>query len=367
MRLRGCCFGLLAWLCAQACSTSGPKVPEPSSVSISLTGLAQAVPADTVDASALPASAVDGGTGSPVTLMSPLRYAIVWEVYDFADPGNLSVRPIETADEPVPAIDQPFPVSLVMPPAEAVKDLAYTEEIRLANQSLPVFFPRIVIYEDVDQSASFTRGASNGTGDRVLGIAYQATEIAAVLDLENLLKAMPLDSAYIYYAASGGRYTPFVAVTSGWYATPWQPLLSLVLDGWSYSDVAPACLRMTASKGIRSSYYQIDTAAPTTCAEAALGPNLAGCQVVTLQAITAPAIEALHTLRLRRTARCAVGAGTQLLIVSESGPSDAPAQGSVPSAIAGVCTTPISIYDRIYVASSSALPTWWPCGITIPF
>ncbi len=131
--------------------------------------------------------------------------------------------------------------------------------------------------------------------------------------------------------------------------------------------MASTCRRITAGQLIRSRSYQIDAAAPTTCAEAALGPDVAACRVVALEGITAPTLEAAHTLSLRRTAHCAVGAGTQLLTVTESGPSTAPAQSSLASTTVGACTTAITIYDRIYVASSSALPTWWPCGVAVPF
>jgi hypothetical protein len=312
----------------------------------------------------LPASALQGDGGSSVTIVSPLRYAIVWEVYvDYPQ-----VKPIETADGPVPALGQPFPVSLLMPPVAVARDLASDEQITIANRSQRASFPRIVVYEDVDQSDSFTPGPPDGTaGDRVLGIVYQTSEIAALLDLESMLKAMPLGSASDYYAASGGRFTPFVAVGDGAYAIVWQPQLTLVLDGWSYPGLPAGCRRLSAVAEARSRTYWIDAAADTTCAETAFGPSVAACAVMALQGLPAPALAPVQTLELRRTVRCEADGDMQVLRVTESEPSATSTGGASVYTPAGVCTQSISVHESVYLASASDLPTWWPCGTVIPF
>ena len=361
---------------AAACSAGGPKSPEPSSVVVGLHWLPPPAGVGTVDAGLALDGGWDGGAENvPPTVTSPLRYALLWVTRAGADGG--AGRVLATDDGPLASLDESFTLRLVMPPADVVRGLVPIESITFLGPmgpsegsvaTVPAYYPKLVIYEDVDQDGSFAPDGLDGPGrDRVLGIAYQSATIAAVLDPDATLKAIGEGFADRYYAASDGRFTPFVEVASDSSATDWQPTLSLTLDGWSYPGLPQECRRIEASGENATHAYLVDGAAGgVSCAALTSSSAVDACEVVSLQSLTPPAVTPERTLQLWRTAHCARSGDLQLLSVSELVPAvDA---GGRPTFIElDICAGTIDVSENTLVASSSSLPIWWPCGATVPF
>jgi hypothetical protein len=373
----------LILLCAAtACRAGGPTTPEPSSVNVGFRwlwfsagdGVDGGVPPSEADGGAVAedggGATVDGGAIPPVTVPSPLRYALAWVVNDRPDGGR--GHWITTAGGPIGDMEQGLTVDLVMPSAEEIRLLSPTESVLLhaqvttsATTGYPVVVvrPRIVIYEDVDEDGSFCPATSGCTGiDRVLGVVAQSSEIAAVLDVEATLHSLSVNRAQDYYAASGGRFTPFIAVTS---ETParasiWQTQLSMFLDGWSYPDLPVECARISAGAQapLRSFFVDIQASGMTCSVD-----RSSTCAVVALSDLSPPTLDSQRTTRFRREARCQVWADVQTLTVTEQNPAGVVGLSSVSP---GACLGRIDVREATYVASVRALPPWWPCGTQIP-
>jgi len=357
------------WL-ASACSTGGPKALEPSSVVVTLLGpqtAGQLVPDG--------GSPIDGGWDGgavlpPLAIASPLRYALVWATQAQGDGG--SGRLLATDDGPLLSIDDVFTLRLVMPPPDVVRELGPRTSVTFSSlsqtTSVAAYLPKLVIYEDVDQDGSFTSSGLDGPGqDRVLGIASESAIIAAVLDPEAALKAMPEDSVGDYYAATGGQFTPFVQVTDQSIAANWQSTVFLTPDGWSYGSLPVECRSIEAGAWVTVRSYLVDAAAGgVLCAALTSSTEVDTCRVVALQDIDAPVLTPQQTPELRRTARCLASGDVQLLTVTESMPEPTGAGASPYYPGLNVCPAVIDNNETTYIASSSALPTWWPCGVLVP-
>jgi len=371
-RMRGSAW--LAMFGLVGCSTGGPKTPEPSSVMVTVYWLGAPVGGLTLDAGVALDGGWDGGVGliSP-TLTSPLRYALLWTTWVEGDGG--AGRVLATDDGPLPSLDESFTLRLVMPPSDVAQALVPRESITFASPSLgytvtvPAYYPRLVIYEDVDQDGSFAPDGLDGPAqDRVLGVAYQSADIAAVLDPEAALKAMPEGSVDRYYAATGGRFTPFVQAGSNSSAVDWQPTLRLTLDGWSYPGLPQGCRRIVADGKRASHAYLVDAAADgVSCAVLTASPEVSACQIVSLQTTDAPTVAPERTLHLWRTARCTRSGDLQLLSVSESVPALVDAGGWPTYVELGICAGTVDVGEATYIAAGSALPVWWPCGSQVPW
>jgi hypothetical protein len=368
----------LVLLCATtACRTGGPTVPESSSVNV---GFQWLLPTGSNGA---PLAGIDGGLAAedggapvdgggrlaPIAVPSPLRYVLAWAVKDQADAGV--GRWIATAGGPIGDLEQGVVVDLVMPSAEEVRLLSPRENVSLrpreaasTTSSVAMARPRILIYEDADEDGRFCPASPGCTGgDRVLGIAGQSSEIAAVLDLEAALPSLSVSSAQAFYAASGGRFTPFIAVTSETPAhiTLWQPQLLLFLDGWSYPDIPVACARISGGTQVPRRSFFIDALAVGVACPL---EYLDTCEVVALSAIPAPAVDWQRTTRFARTAHCQASGDLQILTVTEQTPVGIAGLFGVDR---GVCQGRIDAREATYIASPRALPPWWPCGTQVPF
>jgi hypothetical protein len=380
----------LALLCvASACTTSGPTGPEPSSVNVGFRWLTSfedfkgdgGVPSTETDGGPLPEDASvmeedsgttvveDGGVGA-VTVPSPLRYALAWLVQDSPDagPGHW----ITTAGGPIPDLQQGVLVDLVMPAAEQRRLLSPTETAYLRGKDttssspghpIVVARPRIVIYEDVDEDGAFCPASAGCAGrDRVLGVAYQNSEILAVLDLDATLRSLSVGSAQDFYAASGGRFTPFVAARSETPSqlTVWSTHVSFLLDGWSYPDLPVQCARIGATSSTVHRFDHVDVQAIGVACSV---DGLFDCEIVALHDLAPPQLDFQRSTRLRRQARCQARGDWQRLTVTEQTPVGVVAvSGTNP----GICVGRIDVSEANYVAASNALPPWWPCGTQIP-
>jgi hypothetical protein len=309
-----------------SCDPGGPSKPEPSAVEVVLS-----------DQRAAPS-------------VAPLRYAVVWTL--------AQDEFVVTDDGPVGSPEERPLAKLELPSQATLQRLSPVEPLALStrpsDELARAYRPRVVVYEDVDESADFAPNLRQSAGpDRVLGIDQDDRGIAALLDVEAALEALPMESQSFYYFATGGRFSAFLSVLSGTPLEPvsWSPNLGIVLDDTDYGALSLECLRPSFLPKLADTTIELGTGVdPALC-----GLFASSCHTSDLNVLPAPDFASAMSDGFERTARCGRRDGLQALTIKER------------HATCEECLCSNEMGSSVFVADAAQLPAWWPCGSQVPF
>ncbi len=323
-------LGLLSLLLASACEVDTVRDTEPSSVLLLVS---------------------DGLTEAHLEV----RYAVV-----FVLPGEFFV----TADGPV-EFGAVMAVPLLAPGGDWPTRLGAREIAVLPSTlEIPIYRPRLVIYEDVDGSGSFHPTIREGGVDRVLAVdgASSGPYIAIALDLDAALAKMSFEETQDYYAATGGVYTPFFRVQSeGGAFRLWRELDAGPLR-LTATDSPLAAEHLACNRQPIYVYGDPAEALPVTAhVDVALSPvevcgiSITSCAHEELEALAPPEISEVITYALRRNSQCRSNAWLEVLLVHTAKLS------------CGGCQCNYETTTHAYFAAPGGTPSWWPCGEALAF
>ncbi len=314
-------------LALAACDPGGPQEPEPSSVELVLFDY----------------RSVQGVEG--------LRYAVVWAL---GDEGFFV-----SDDGPLPDLRR-VPVKLELPPESVLARVSPRELIVLSvahpDVLAPAYRPRFVIYEDLDASGDFAPSLSELSGpDRVWGIDHSFYGMAALLDAEAAIAALPMDALWFYYVSTGGKFSSFVRVSPGDPLTlmSWSSAIEVDLDDTAYAAQSLECGQSSFTPTSGPVTIELDSAVdPALC-----GLFTRSCTSTELGARPAPEFDEISGVGLARVARCRERDTLQSLVIQER-------RASCDGCSMYTCHEETSY--RVLVADVGALPDWWPCGDEVP-
>jgi hypothetical protein len=173
-----------------ACDPGGPTEPEAVQVPVSIT------------------------TPKDIALVGPMRIAVVWRQASVTGQHWLS-----TYDAPLTTSVSSAEVTLSLPPKAVLPSLTDTNIAYMncyenaVGAELPVVIPRIVVYQDLDDSGDFNPHLPEGQGiDRIWAVTPGSStylRIAAFADLDQSLSQLPMEMAECIESYTGGRYSAF--------------------------------------------------------------------------------------------------------------------------------------------------------------
>ena len=320
-------------------------------------GIAAVLAACSVDSGSLPRSssvAITVHSATPMSSAAPLRYAVV-----FIYPGDFVV----TADGPI-AADETITVPLTTPFDRWEQMVTPLETAILpSNTSLDVYRPRIVVYEDIDQSDDFAPNVVAGGVDRIVAIdsGSSSTSVAAVPDLDTVLSKMTFEETEAYYAASGDRYTPFIRVQA---ASGYLELTNAARAGPVRLDLAESPIPGEHFVCGRSAVYLYgDPLAPATHVSVLLdsgidpgevcGATIPACATIAFADLPAPDFSESPDQAHRRVVQCRANERFQVVVIQEADMN------------CNTCVCNYSDTAAAYFANPLALPTWWPCNVSV--
>jgi hypothetical protein len=291
----------------------------------------------------------------PPVATGPLRYAVA---YSYG--SGFAV----TADEPI-EIGTTVSVPLVLPRGRWEAGVRPIESVTLPSLStLEIYRPRLLVYEDVDQSGSLLPAGVEGGSDRVLAIDTSSTgpSVAAVIDLDTALAQMTFEETEAYYAASGGRYTPFIRVQSA------GGLMQLV----DANKASPITLKLSdspvAGEHLRcrrdAVYLYGDPLSLATQVKAYVdtgidhisvcGTVIADCSTEAFASLPPPDLRDVDTAAHRRLAQCRSNGSFDVLVIHSA------------EMTCGQCMCNYVVSSEAYFAAVGVTPSWWPCGTAVP-
>ncbi|MHB8872822.1 MAG: hypothetical protein ACYC8T_03975 [Myxococcaceae bacterium] len=288
-----------------------------------------------------------------VAATNPVGVALVWV-------GASQAK--VTAGAPLPGLMAEVELPLSAPDDPAALGLAPEERIFIGSTEVAVYRPRIVVFEDVDHSGAFEPAFLSGGGtDRVLG-ADTLESVAWIMDPEGMLRGFRAPDADLYYASTGGLLTAFIRVS-----VPEGSLLLAQLDspvpvvatGGADPELYLACHRV-----VRTTTQQLEEAlahSGTFHVDTPLDPLVvcgtqAGvCVGEDLDALAPPSFELVQAQDVWHVVQCRRASQLESVVVVDSHRECAN------------CTCDWLGELNAYVASSSSLPAWWPCGTKVPY
>ncbi len=307
-----------------ACDPGGPTEPEPSSIGIVI-----------IDHRQMPQPAA-------------LRYAVVWS----QGGGDLVVTddgPLD-GDGTLATLALPHSSVLARVTPQELVVLSATHQAELE----PAYRPRFVIYEDLDQSGDFAPALPDAAGpDHVWGIDGDDGGVAALFDTEAALEALPMEALDRYYAATGGHFSAFVAVSFDLPldVRPWSPTLEVELDDTDYAALSLGCGRPLFSPQASELTVTLGPGVdPAYC-----GLFAASCDIAPLSELEPPEISPLSGPGQQRLARCFEHTGLQTLVIAEG------------HAWCDACACRRDFGYSVFATVAEERPEWWPCGGELPF
>jgi hypothetical protein len=312
---------------AAGCDVASLRRPQPSSVPISVQ------------------------SPRAVELTAPLRYAVV-----FGTVGGFVV----TADGPV-TLGDTFPVPLRLPPAGWENSVTPLESVILpSHTSLDVYRPRLLVYEDLDQSGDFAPASQPNGVDRVVAVdnSVGVPSLGVVPNLDTVLANMTLEETAAYYEASGHRYTPFIRVqaTSGY-----LELIEAATADPIRLDIADSPVPAERFVCGRSAVYLYgDPLTPATHvsiqvdssldAASVCGATIPACTSAVFAGMPAPDFSTLDTQAHRRVVQCRLTDRFQVVIIQDA------------ELRCADCLCNYETTADAYFTAPSNVPDWWPCG-----
>ena len=247
-------------------------------------------------------------------------------------------------------------VQFTLPPPEIVRRASPTEPLSLNLRevtSVLIHRPRLVVYDDTNGDSELS--VAPDSSDRILGIDVGDTGVAAILDVEGLLRKLPLDASEAYYSATRGHYTAFIPVgVNG--SAPYvleKPLpLTVSLEASSLPGEVFKCGRPTIEWETMHVDVSLDDSIEPTLCELLYG----NCVLADFGTIQPPEIAPVDRISLWREAQCRISGTLESLVVLER---------SV--ACSQLCSCKRTPLTRAYVTPKSNLPQWWPCGAAVEY
>jgi hypothetical protein len=181
---------LIVGLTVFACDPGGPTEPEAVQVPVSIK------------------------TPKDVGLIGPMRIAVVWR-----QGTGIGQHWLSTYDAPLTNHAASTVVTLSLPPKALRPSLTDTNVAYMdcyensVGAELPVIIPRIIAYQDLDDSRDFNPLLPQGQGvDRVWAVSPGSTydSIAGFADLDRSLSQLPMEMAECIQSYTGGRYSAFL-------------------------------------------------------------------------------------------------------------------------------------------------------------
>jgi len=247
-------------------------------------------------------------------------------------------------------------------PADAARlGLTPVDALQLA-QGTPMYRPRLVVFEDTNRSGAFEfDGLDAGAGDRVWA-ADDADGVGYLLDLEGMLSSVSSSETDRYYASTGGLYTPYVptaADSSGAFQLAPDAPITLSLGEGPSADTSVGCERSVTEPqlSLDNSFAVPPTVFVNTGID--LGPVCAAttsqCQQSALALLPAPPHTTFEVDDHWQVVECRRSGLLESTIVFDSR-----------HRCAG-CSCAWQGVKTVYVAATTALPPWWPCGLSVPY
>jgi hypothetical protein len=203
------------------------------------------------------------------------------------------------------------------------------------------FRPRLVLYGDEDGDGHFRPAIGDAGGpDRLLSIDDDEEGYAAILDLPELLEALPLDDAETFYRATNDHYTPFVYTSGRGSLGLLRPPSSVLLSfDPAVAKASFECRRsVRAGVGVVEHEIVLDEAVSPELCELGNG----SCAVAALAELEPPELPA--------GSYCRSDSDVEALIAVTR------------RSTCNGCSCARDTVLRVWIASKDALPDDWPCG-----
>ena len=314
--------------------------PEPGVATVYVTGARDAVP------------------------LHPLRLAVAWQRGNLADE-----RWLTTYDTRLRLLQDRLRVPLTLPPLSMRPTLtdastAYLE-CHTGAQTIeaPVVSPRILIYEDVDESGDLNPDLPYAPGiDRVWGISERAVfPIVAFSDLDQVLSSLPMEGAECLRSVTNGSYSSFFQgrYYSGQLMPSGSPISTYIhLSATQYARVLMGCA-LTNERGLatvdqvrdESEQRWVDDAiAGDPCAESA-----GTCTRGQAASFVLPDIVANLDPGSHQNTECYVFGNLDALLVAEY------------RLVCEGCLCHWNGVHKTWIVDSSRPPKAWPCGSRVKY
>ena len=247
-------------------------------------------------------------------------------------------------------------------------------EFRLTRESVIIHIPRVVVFQDADESGDFTPWTTSGPiTDPIFAInGRDATVVTAVRDLEAELVDLTATDVNTFYELTNGANTPFIifpgrtsTLTPNRVAFSERPVVSMYFEDSDEPARDVGCIESrqfqpeaqlqpisATGTSSRSVSILVDTSLD---ADAICGLTTPNCLSVDANTVTATVPDDVQTAGRRSFARCRTGGSLQSLVTFEA---ELRCEG---------CDCGWVERSRAIVVQTSSTPPDWPCGDTVPF
>lgn len=273
--------------------------------------------------------------------------------------GQGGIAPL--ADRALTSTRAPIHLTLQPPPAGHITNRLLQARLGTGNGLLLVEPIRFALYDDLDGTAGFQDGMQVLGPDRILAIDEPPRGYGWVPQLEQQLAVPRPPTVSAYYALTGDRYTAFVPL--------FRPLDGTVaLDASTTSvsvDISQAALaptRLACGQGFSSPrtedilHLQVDDALD---ADALCGLEVADCSAVRIEEldprgfVPSPPTGAHGNI----TIQCRRRGALETVVIETNRRLCRPAD----------CVCERFTETHAVLTATTAPPSWWPCGDTIPY
>jgi hypothetical protein len=299
----------------------------------------------------------------------PLRLAVAWQ-----QGVGVNQRWLTTYDSPLQADRTSQAITLTLPPAASCAELSNTYEAGFGCSKdaeyeieARVVMPRIVVYEDVDQSGTLDPDLPYVPGiDRIWGVnetsSYQSS-VVAFQSLDQTLSTLPLEAAECIRTYTEDTYSAFF-MGEQISDTTVSPLpgdsglsASISLSPTDYARVVMGCPGVANSL---VSYGSTTSATSSTWVDSAVADDPCAqapgsCTRMAIPALAWSDLDSEPYPGYERTVECFVVGSLDVLLVSEQ------------HLACQDCDCQWNALNSSWVADSSKLPAAWPCGHIIEY
>ncbi|MBN1962015.1 MAG: hypothetical protein JW841_13800 [Deltaproteobacteria bacterium] len=290
------------------------------------------------------------------TPAAPLRYAVIFNYpssFKVTDDGPATIETIMQVPLNTPDIDWENYVT----PLETA--------ILPTRTSINIYRPRIVVYEDIDESGDFLPTSILHGVDRIVAIdsSVGLPAVAVIPYLDKVLKRMTLEESAAFYAASGNLYTPFIRVLA---ANGYLELLEATDDNIIRLDLSDSPIPAERFVCNRSAVYlygnpltpsndlviNVDN---TLDATAICGATIPSCITLNFSDTESPNLNIYDTQAYRRVVQCRMTENFEVINI----------QSAELNCVDCLCSYKTTAQS--YFAKANEVPDWWPCGDPISY
>jgi len=233
----------------------------------------------------------------------------------------------------------------------------------LQSDPIAVFRPRVVLYEDTNDSGALEAEPIDATGtDRILAVDDEkGGSVAAVQNLTAVIRHLALEEADEFYRLTGGRFSPVLRVQRRGNRLRGlaraKPMLLSVSDSERPREDLACNRRLTEFpvNGYSSANTQLLFDKRLDRGAVCGGAAVRRCDAADLTRVRPSSIEPHQTDGRQRTLQCRMFGNDEVLVDYDS------------RYLCGGCTCAWHSAPRVYVAAAGATPKWWPCGRSVSF